>query len=75
MECRYQRARGCGNSKEDIDIDVDNITNACEKIFTDKKSIEAARAIFKGKKIGIPEEYLVILSKAEDDISILYKLQ
>lgn len=47
----------CGNSKEDIDIDVDNITNACEKIFTDKKSIEAARAIFKGKKIGIPEEY------------------
>ena len=47
----------CGNSKEDIDIDVDNTTNASEKIFTDKKSIEAARAIFKGKKIGIPEEY------------------
>ena len=47
----------CGNSKEDIDIDVDNTTNACEKIFTDKKSVEAARAIFKGKKIGIPEEY------------------
>lgn len=47
----------CGNSKEDIDIDVDNTTNACEKIFTDKKSVEAARAIFKGKKIGVPEEY------------------
>lgn len=47
----------CGNSKEDIDIDVDNTTNASEKIFTDKKSIEAARAIFKGKKIGVPEEY------------------
>ena len=47
----------CGNSKEDIDIDVDNIINASEKIFTDKKSIEAARAIFKGKKIGVPEEY------------------
>lgn len=47
----------CGNSKEDIDTDVDNTTNASEKIFTDKKSIEAARAIFKGKKIGVPEEY------------------
>lgn len=47
----------CGNSKEDIDTDVDNTTNASEKIFTDKKSIEAARAIFIGKKIGIPEEY------------------
>lgn len=47
----------CGNSKEDIDTDVDNITNACEKIFTDKKSIEAARVILNGKKIGIPEEY------------------
>lgn len=47
----------CGNSKEDIDIDVDNKTNASEKIFTDKKSIEAARVILNGKKIGIPEEY------------------
>lgn len=47
----------CGNSKEDIDTDVDNTTNASEKIFTDKKSIEAARVILNGKKIGIPEEY------------------
>lgn len=53
----------CGNCKEDIDIDVDNETISNneiivgKKIFKEKKSIEATREIFQGKKIGIPEEY------------------
>ena len=47
----------CGNSKTDIDIDVDNILIDGEKTFKGKKSLEVAREFFKGKKIGIPEEY------------------